>query len=154
MSKYIQSFTVIPKELFRLNSGNAIRLRGVAGSLKPQRSFDLLTEAGKVQPKALDPQTYEAPNGASMRPNTPMAQNLVKNFKGGSVCVYAVPTGTQIPDDLILIHERDDHYSLQAKKEMTLDELNTKITNFLEVKGQCLTKEQWLQRYPQPTETC
>jgi hypothetical protein len=82
--------------------------------------------------------------------------------------------GSQLPDDLILIHERNDHYSLQAKKEMTLDgepnlsncfvtkcsainslpELNTKITNFLEVKGQCLTKEQWLQRYPQPTESC
>jgi hypothetical protein len=32
-------------------------------------------------------------------------------------------------------------------------ELNTQITDFLNTKGNCLTKEQWLQRYPKPTET-
>ena len=28
--------------------------------------------------------------------------------------------GTRIPDDLLLVHERTDHYSLQPAKDMTL----------------------------------
>ena len=59
MSKYIKAFTTIPKELFRLNNGATIRLRAHSGPLKPQRSFDLLTEAGTVKPKALSPDTYD-----------------------------------------------------------------------------------------------
>ena len=59
MSGSIRVFTAFPKEMFRLNNGNSIRLRGYPGPLKPSRSFDLLTMAGKVQPKALNPQTYE-----------------------------------------------------------------------------------------------
>jgi hypothetical protein len=59
MPRFIQSFTTIPRQLFRLNNGKIIRLRGHPGPLRPQGRFDLLTEAGKVQPKALNPQTYE-----------------------------------------------------------------------------------------------
>lgn len=58
-NKFLKSFTQIPKELFRLNNGPAIRLRAMEGPLRPQRSFDLLTDKGKVKPKALDPPTYE-----------------------------------------------------------------------------------------------
>ncbi|QSS59405.1 hypothetical protein I7I51_08840 [Histoplasma capsulatum] len=112
MSRYIQSFTSIPKELFRLNNGAAIRLRARPGPLRPQGSFDLLTEAGKVKPKALAPASYEA----SLRPNTSKQHDLVKTFRGASVCIYSVPA-----DDLILIHEFGDHYSLQAKKEMSVE---------------------------------
>lgn len=28
--------------------------------------------------------------------------------------------GTELPEDLMLVHERTDHYSLQPAKEMTL----------------------------------
>ncbi|KAL3468729.1 hypothetical protein BJX99DRAFT_265873 [Aspergillus californicus] len=59
---------------------------------------------------------------------------------------------TALPDDLILVHEFGDHYSLQARKEMTVEELNAKINAFLTSKGQRFTKEEWLQRYPQATE--
>ena len=30
-------------------------------------------------------------------------------------------TGTELPNDLILVHEFDDHYSLQARQQMTVD---------------------------------
>ena len=77
--------------------------------------------------------------------------------------------GVELPDDLILVHEFGDHYSLQAGKDMTVDgmlyyvrpieeelmellELNAKITRFLATKGECLTVEAWLERYPHPTE--
>jgi hypothetical protein len=66
MSKFIQSFTTIPKELFRLNNGRDIRLRGRPGPLRPLGVFDLLTEAGKVQPKALNPQTYKGKDASSL----------------------------------------------------------------------------------------
>ena len=72
-----------------------------------------------------------------MRPNTPKLNNLVKISKGSGVTIYAIPqgkilqmypnllnhsdtAGTPLPDDLILVHEFKDHYSLQASKEMTL----------------------------------
>ncbi|KAJ9353658.1 hypothetical protein DTO280E4_7251 [Paecilomyces variotii] len=152
INRFIQSFTQVPKELFRLNTGATVRLRAQPGPVRPKRSFDLLTTAGKVQPKALNPATYEWPNGASMRPNSEIQQNLVRTFRGSSIYVYAIPAGTVLPDDLILVHEFGDHYSLQAREEMTVEELNSKINDFLTTKGQRFTKDEWLQRYPQATE--
>jgi hypothetical protein len=80
-----------------------------------------------------------------------------------------VKSGTELPDDLILVHEFRDHYSLQARKEMIVEgrsfslmetkmtdkavqELNTKITDFLTLKGERLTKKEWHKRYPKATE--
>ncbi|KAL9106401.1 MAG: hypothetical protein Q9187_008565 [Circinaria calcarea] len=168
MSKYIKIFTVIPKELFRLNSGASIALRD--RSVKRIGSYDLVTESGKVKPKALEPATYRAPNGASMRPNTPTQNRLVKTLQGKESVVYSIPKGTQLPDDLVLVHEFKDHYSLQVATEMTLEgessplptaepiwlstiELNSKINNFMCTAGKRLTREEWLQKYPRPTET-
>ncbi|KMP05330.1 hypothetical protein DIZ76_015650 [Coccidioides immitis] len=121
MSKFIQSYTTIPKELFRLNNGPAVRLRAYPGPQRPTGLFDLLTYSGNVRPKALSPTTYMAPNGASMRPNTPKMHRLVDALRGNSIRIYSIPAGSPIPDDLILVHEFKDHYSLQARKEMTLD---------------------------------
>ncbi|EEQ31305.1 hypothetical protein McanMca71_004580 [Microsporum canis] len=154
MSGFIRAFTVFPKEMFRLNNGRSIRLRWFPGPIKPEkRSFDILTTEGKVLPKALDPQNYISPNGASMRPNTPIMQNLARTFKGASVCIYSVPPGTPLPSDLILVHEYTDHYSLQPREEMTVEELNHKITNFLQTNSECLTREKWRKKYPHATET-
>jgi hypothetical protein len=80
-------------------------------------------------------------------------------------------TGVELPADLILVHEFRDHYSLQARREMTVSgihdlyalmpedrdmltevELDGKITEFLGTQGECLTKEEWGRRYPRPTE--
>jgi len=58
--------------------------------------------------------------------------------------VYAIPEGTLLPDDLILVHEHTDHYSLQPAVEMDLKDLNKKITRFLEEKGVAYTREQWI----------
>ncbi|KAA6412905.1 MAG: hypothetical protein FRX48_03898 [Lasallia pustulata] len=88
-----------------------------------------------------------------MRPNTPRLNDLVTNSKGSNIIIYALPQGTPLPDGLLLVHEFRDHYSLQASNEMTLQELNTKITSFLSTAGQRLTKDQWLQRYPEPPES-
>ncbi|KAK5936497.1 hypothetical protein PMZ80_011264 [Knufia obscura] len=151
MAKYINKFTTVPKELFRLNNGPAISLRD--RTIKKLGSYDVLTEAGKVKAKAANPQTYAAPNGASLRPNTPTQQKLVKDFKGASIVVYAIPEGTKLPSDLVIVHESNDHYSLQPAKDMDLKELNTKINNFLTTYGKRMTKSEWQDEYPKATET-
>ncbi|KKK13672.1 hypothetical protein ARAM_006030 [Aspergillus rambellii] len=76
------------------------------------------------------------PNGASMRPNSQTQQSC----------------RVELPDELILVHEFNDHYSLQARKSMTVEELNARITDFLATKGERLTKEEWLEKYPEATE--
>ncbi|KAK4695070.1 hypothetical protein P7C71_g2606, partial [Lecanoromycetidae sp. Uapishka_2] len=55
-NRLIATFTTTPKELFRMNKGTSVALR--AFPTKPKGKYDLLTVAGKVIPKALDPLTY------------------------------------------------------------------------------------------------
>ena len=59
MAKFINTFTKLLKELFRLNNGPTIRLRAYPAPVRPNGRFDILTESGMVQPKALSPETYE-----------------------------------------------------------------------------------------------
>lgn len=56
MAKYIAKFTAMPKEMFRLNMGTSVALRD--GVVKRRGAFDIWTYAGKVKPKALDPDSY------------------------------------------------------------------------------------------------
>ncbi|KAF1365185.1 hypothetical protein EJ07DRAFT_94999 [Lizonia empirigonia] len=144
MSKFIKSFKSFPIDLFRVNNGRTIRLREWTGQ-KP--IYDIHTEGGYVKAKALNPATYSPPNGASMRPNTEQNRSLIQKYRGQQVVVYSVPAGTQLPDDLILVHEFDDHYSLQAARDMPLQELNDKITSFLETCGNVKAKDKWLHAY-------
>lgn len=55
-----------------------------------------------------------------MRPNSPYMQALARRPFGGDIVVYSIPEGTPVPKDLILVHERSDHYSLQPAEPMTL----------------------------------
>ncbi|EGD87476.1 hypothetical protein H113_06073 [Trichophyton rubrum MR1459] len=153
MSRFIKSYSIIPKDLFRINNGRVVRLRAYPGPRRPPGLFDLLTHNGMVQPKALNPATYQPPNGASMRPNTLKMQQNAASLRGSSACIYKLDAGIRIPDDLILVHEFKDHYSLQARNIMTVEDLNAKITRFLEGSGRCLSKDEWLREYPEATET-
>lgn len=57
MPRYLGRYSSFPKELFRLNNGLLVQIRDRVA--KRTGSFDLVTEAGKVKPKALDPDTYK-----------------------------------------------------------------------------------------------
>lgn len=111
----IKTFTTVPKELFRVNKGLDVALR--AFTKLPKGKYDLLTVNGMVLPKALDPDTYagndsasefeaqltgSAPNGASMRPNSPYQQRFVKTTKASNVLVYCVPRGMSVWEPVIL----------------------------------------------------
>ncbi|KAM0632853.1 hypothetical protein ACHAO3_005916 [Verticillium nonalfalfae] len=82
-----------------------------------------------------------------MRPLGDLQTKLVKDFKGSNVVVYAIPEGTILPDDLILVHEHTDHYSLQPAVEMQLKDLGKKITRFLETNATVYSKKQWLEAF-------
>lgn len=105
-------FREFPKELFRVNDGFQVKLR----AWTPQRRvYDIYVENGLVIPKALNESTYigrlvsvsllsnhtdyplpSAPNGASMRPNSPYQQSLVSGrFRGNNVIVYSIPKGNK-----------------------------------------------------------
>ncbi|KAI0467839.1 hypothetical protein F4859DRAFT_517707 [Xylaria cf. heliscus] len=146
----ITVFKRFPKELFRVNNGRHVKVR----VQQPGRHvYDILAQNDQVEPKALNPQVYVGPNGASMRPNSPYQQLLVSSrFRGPDVVVYAIAKGTQIPDDLLLIHERSDHYSLQPGVSMSVDDLNSKITDFMWKVARVYTREQWLEVFPEATE--
>ncbi|KAK9438136.1 uncharacterized protein VB005_09143 [Metarhizium brunneum] len=150
-SNLIAVFKQFPKQLFRVNNGRPINLR----VWSPRRhSYDIFAENGLVKPKALDPLSYAAPNGASMRPNSPYQQSLVSwRFRGSDMIVYSVPKGTRLPDDLVLVHERSDHYSLQPAVPMTVEDMNARMTNFFQDNAQEFTRDEWLEAYPKATES-
>ncbi|KAG9254762.1 uncharacterized protein F5Z01DRAFT_681295 [Emericellopsis atlantica] len=150
-TKLIAVFKRFPKEMFRVNNGRQVKLRAWI----PRRQvYDISAMNGFVQPKATDPKCNEAPNGASMRPNSPYQQSLVSwRFRGDDVVVYAVPEGTALPTDLLLVHERSDHYSLQPAANIPALELDAKINRFLTAHARAFTREEWLEMYPKATES-
>ncbi|KAJ6021043.1 hypothetical protein N7540_006547 [Penicillium herquei] len=101
--RFIQSFTKVPKELFRMSTGGPIRLKAYPGRERPQRKFDILTSAGKVQPMALDPDSYEWPNGAGQ-------QRIVNSYTGPNISIYSIPAAleTKIND---FLHAKGRRYS-------------------------------------------
>lgn len=48
-------------------------------------------------------------------------QKLARTVKNPHICIYCVPEGTELPEDLILVHELRDHYSLQARRGIGVD---------------------------------
>lgn len=71
-----------------------------------------------------------------MRPLGDMQLSLVEQFRGSNVIIFALAAGkflslrkrhclnyvgTELPEDLILVHEHTDHYSLQPAREMSLE---------------------------------
>lgn len=56
--------------------------------------------------------------------------------------------GSELPEDLILLHEHSDHHSIQCRVPMTLAQLNKKVTQFCQEHGEEMTKEEFVERYP------
>ncbi|KAE8349465.1 hypothetical protein BDV28DRAFT_160463 [Aspergillus coremiiformis] len=120
MAKYLGYFNIFPKELFRMSNSRIIRVRD--GAVKKTGSIDVISEDGKLKPKALQSDTYSSPNGISMRPNTEFQHANVSTFRGKKLIVYCVPAG------------------------------NTGINKFFKKSARVMTREKWLQVYPKPTE--
>lgn len=55
----------------------------------------------------------------SWRPPGIHMADILGNWKGPAI-LYVMPVGLVIPKELILIHEVNDHYSLQTAEEVSL----------------------------------
>ncbi|KAI0010078.1 hypothetical protein F4779DRAFT_327899 [Xylariaceae sp. FL0662B] len=152
-AQLIARYRKFPRELFRVNGGPEVKLR----AFEPARRnvYDIIVDKdGMVHPKALHPETYESPNGSAVRSNCPYLHSLIRHrFTGYNMVVYAVPKGTLLPEDLLLVHERPHQYSIQPAEPMTIDDLNEKITQFLVKHAKAYDQDQFLEAYPKATET-
>ncbi|GEM11678.1 hypothetical protein Rt10032_c16g5695 [Rhodotorula toruloides] len=101
---------------------------------------------GLVHPVAGN--TFDRPNGCSMRPDGPMMQEVIRNFAGRRALVWRVEEGIPIPPELVLYHEHSDHYSLQCASPMTLHDLNRLLTDFLNANGEVTSQEESCEKYP------
>ncbi|KAK4151342.1 hypothetical protein C8A00DRAFT_17241 [Chaetomidium leptoderma] len=139
-------YTEFPMTMFRLNAGNTIKLRAYSAA-KPNKSYDVVTYDGDFVRPTDDFTQYHHPNGASMRPEGKVLTGLVDNFKGNNVMVYKVPKGTSVPEDLLLVHEHTDHYSLQPRVQMSVEDLNAKLDSFYSTFATAFKREKWLEKY-------
>ncbi|KAJ6625987.1 hypothetical protein B0H10DRAFT_1782217 [Mycena sp. CBHHK59/15] len=141
-------YTVLPTELFRINSSTDVVLRDYAMQQEKDRtSYDLhIQEDGLVHPKPGP--NFEGPNGMSLRPQGFFLQELIRGFKGRNITIYRLPEGLQLPDDLVCLHEHTDHHSIQCAVPMTLRTLNQKLTDLCVKHGESMTKQEFVHRYP------
>jgi hypothetical protein len=66
---------------------------------------------GLIHPKLGD--FFESPNGMSVRPRGPNMWEILDKFRG-PCNVWIIPQGTPLPKELVLIHEHNDHFSVQT----------------------------------------
>jgi hypothetical protein len=130
-SDLIRRFKKVPLTLYRLQGRLPVRLREHASQMTAGRqAFDLkLGSDGLVHPTIGD--TFICPNSMSLRPPSRTMLGIAQTYKG-KVTVYTLAEGTTLPDGLILLHERDDHYSLQTDEPIALDTFNERLTELLE----------------------
>ncbi|KAL2139896.1 hypothetical protein VTI28DRAFT_4504 [Corynascus sepedonium] len=146
--------TYFPTKLFRVN------VDGPNVALQPWKFASALydirvDENGMVFPKtrAIEAGRYIGPNGAVMRPNTPMLHAVLTKhwmYKKKDAVIYEIEKGTELAEGLILVHERSDVFSLQPDAPMQLSELNKLLTDFLQSNGKSYTKQEFLEAYPRP----
>lgn len=140
---HMQCFSSFPKTLYRVQSKLPVALREYKEQLKRGRtSFDIkLSSRGYCVP--MFGNVYHTPNGMTLLALGDDLRSVIESFRA-IPSIYKVPKHTPVPNELILLHEHGDQYSLQVKgKRMRLKELNARLTNFLELLP-CLTKEELL----------
>ena len=128
----------VPVTLFRIQVGAAAKLRPEASATAAGRkSFDICCapDSNAVAPRDPAEPRFLGPNGMSLRPAGHMCGVIVGMFRGRGARVFEVRQGVSIPEELVLLHEHTDHYSLQPAVPMTLDELNAGLTRFLAQPG-------------------
>lgn len=148
-SKIVARYTVTPIKLFRIcGAKKSIVLREHAKQLaKGSRAYDYTGRPdGLIHPAPLDG-TFIGPNGASFRPATINMWDVLSQRKGANV--IEIPENSQLPEDLVMLHERDDHYSLQGTRPMKPSELTKKMNAWIE-KFEMYPKDTYFERYPLP----
>ena len=90
------------------------------------------------------------PNGLSLRPMGINLWDIVSNYNG-KITVVRIPKNTPIPEELVLLHEHSDHYSMQTAIPCSPSELNKRLAEFL-APFEKLTVPEFTKKYP--VENC
>ena len=107
-------------------------------------------EDGLVHPAKGDNLTFIGPNGMPLRPPSEGMLHVAKNYRGNAT-VFRLQEGLQLPDGLVVLHERDDQFSLQTSEPVPLETLNDRITAVL---AECPTQtlEQFIEQLEDPDD--
>jgi len=144
-SKLLGRFTVLPRELFRVQAGMMVSLRDREKQTSLGRfSYDLELRGGKVLPAVGT--NFNGPNGMSLRPPTKFFFEIAAGFE--DPVIFKIAKGTSLPDTLTLLHEHSDHYSLQTAVPCSLSELNARMSSFLKEHSEVLTIAQFAEHFP------
>lgn len=143
----MKRFTQLPYSLYRTQPGLPVRLRSYDEQVALGRSsFDVVLHDGLVLPMP-EGAVYTTPNGMSLRPLGENFERILRSFRGEPQ-IYARRGGLTLPEGLVVLHERTDHYSLQTTVPLTLEQFNDRLTEFLRSLPPPATKAQilaWLE---------
>jgi len=146
----MKRYDVVPVNLYRLNPKNGnVSLRSyeqrLASGLTGDFSYDLHEHDGLVLPT--EGQDFTGPNGMSCRPLGETHRKLVVDSNSLSKArVFVLEAGLPLPENLVLVHEFDDHYSVQVKKAMPLANFNHELSTLLK-SCKALTAQEYLELY-------
>lgn len=144
VKQLVKRFQKLPITLYRIQPGLPVSLRDFdTQQAKGRESYDLKIHSDNlVHPAQGD--EWIGPNGMSLRPGNDTMLNILRNWRGDTR-VYRMSEGLQLPKELIVLHERDDHYSMQTTEPVHLSVLNERLTEFLE-SCPSQTKEQFIEQ--------
>jgi hypothetical protein len=109
---------------------------------------DYVASEGKLCP--LPDNRFTGWNGLALMPNTATQYNTV--LQSSRANLYAViPQGIQGPFGTVLVHEFDQHFSLQAAAPMEVEIFEAIASAFL-CKMTILYREEWLSEYALGTQ--
>jgi hypothetical protein len=143
MSRLLGRYKTFPITLYRLQQNKKVILKEfLAQAELGKNSYDYrLQEDGLIHPN--ETEFVSHPNGISLRPFGLALKNMSLRYK--FKYAYEIPKNTRIPENLILIHEMGDGYSLESTIKCTPEELNDRLTKFLKKQTQ-MSKENFLRK--------
>ena len=136
-------------QLVRIGNKNIKLHEKLEQLAKNARSYDFVLSAdGFINPNPDD--IFREANGLSLFPYSTTLIDLLE-IREGKVSVVVIPKGAKIPDELVLIHEFGEHFSLQTNVKATPDEVNSNIMNFFEP-FEMISKEEYFDRVERANE--
>jgi hypothetical protein len=154
----VRKFQTLPLTLYRIQASLPVRLRDYDTQMAKGRfSYDLKLHlhhyddddhdhgGGKkmvVMPAVGD--EWIGPNGMSLRPATDTMVGILQQWRGEPT-IFRLNEGLKLPDHLIVLHERDDHWSLQTTVPVPLDDFNATLTELLQ-SAPAQTRQQFIEQ--------
>lgn len=135
--------SVLPEALFRCRPNVNARIRP---RLNNEPIYDFTPRNGMYQPSP-DDGIFHGPNGLSLG-NLSRTWDYAANHEDWNV--YIMPAGLKLPEDLVVLHEYREHFSLQSRVPLTPEALEVRLTKFLKTL-QVMTTEDFIQKFPSPS---